>query len=112
MGFLNAGVDLYPTLCDLAGIDAPHWFHGHSALGPPDQAPDFVVTETELHGGNAPIGARGRMLRTDRWKYKAFSRGEPREQLFDLLKDPGEMHNPAMDRDDRFILADFSASST
>jgi len=101
---VNAGVDLYPTLCELAGIDAPHWLHGCSALGAADEAPDFVVIESELHGGNAPMGARGRMLRTDRWKYAAFSRGEPREQLFDLDTDPGEMHNLAVEPGYRSVL--------
>jgi arylsulfatase A-like enzyme len=101
---LNAGVDLYPTLCDLAGIDAPHWLHGQSALRPREEASDFVVVETEFHGGDAPIGARGRMLRTDRCKYAAFSRGEPREQLFDLHTDPGETRNIARDPEREHVL--------
>ncbi|MFO7957823.1 MAG: DUF4976 domain-containing protein [Candidatus Brocadiia bacterium] len=36
---------------------------------------------------------RGRMVRTHRYKYVAYSAGEQRERLADLQTDPGEMRN-------------------
>ena len=33
------------------------------------------------------------MIRSARYKYIAFARGENREQFFDLEKDPGEIKN-------------------
>jgi arylsulfatase A-like enzyme len=38
-------------------------------------------------------GGDARMIRTARYKYIAFARGENREQFFDMEKDPGETKN-------------------
>lgn len=37
----------------------------------------------------------GRALRTPRFKYHLWSRGDHREQLFDMTRDPGETKNLA-----------------
>ena len=34
-----------------------------------------------------------RMVRSDRYKYIVYAKGEIREQLFDMEADPGEMKN-------------------
>jgi len=100
--FVNSGIDLMPTICDYAGIDCPRHLTGRSVRPlvegiQPDTWPDQVVTVTEFHEGGKSYEMRGRMVRTEKYKYNAFSHGEPREQLFDLENDPGEMHNLALD---------------
>jgi arylsulfatase A-like enzyme len=39
----------------------------------------------------------GRMVRTERYKYCVYSRGNRRESLVDLRTDPGEMNDLAAD---------------
>jgi choline-sulfatase len=87
---VSNGLDLFPTLCDYAGIETPAGLPGRSvrplAQGKAvEQWRDFVVSESE----------GGRMLRTDRFKYCLYDSGEHREQLTDLKDDPGEMRNLA-----------------
>ena len=62
---------------------------------------EYVVSEISLgnwvdtyHVDTFP---RVRMLRTTDYKYVAFDRGELREQLTDMINDPGEMKNLALD---------------
>ena len=87
---ISNGLDLLPTLCDYAGIEAPAGRPGRSlrplAEGKAvEQWPDFVVSESD----------NGRMVRTQRFKYCLYDSGEHREQLTDLKDDPGEMKNLA-----------------
>ncbi|MEF8788256.1 MAG: sulfatase/phosphatase domain-containing protein, partial [Planctomycetota bacterium] len=96
---VSTGLDLLPTLCDYAGIEPPQGLPGRSARPlaagrPPESWRDQVVTESSI----------GRMLRTDRWKYCVYNRGEPREQLNDKKKDPGEMHNLAVEPGHEAVL--------
>jgi arylsulfatase A-like enzyme len=87
---ISNGLDLLPTLCDYAEIEAPAGRPGRS-LRPlaesktVEQWPDFVVSESD----------NGRMVRTQRFKYCLYDSGEHREQLTDLKDDPGEMKNLA-----------------
>ena len=41
--------------------------------------------------------ARGRMVRTARYKYCWYKNGNPRDMLIDMEDDPGEMKNLAVD---------------
>jgi arylsulfatase A-like enzyme len=63
-------------------------------------AREFVASETGLAEWH-PIGVRGfplgRMIRSERYKYIAFDRGDRREQLFDMSADPGELHDLSAD---------------
>jgi choline-sulfatase len=85
---VSNGLDLFPTLCDYAGIDAPPELKGYS-LRPlcegrrPRKWRDHLVVQTRV----------GRMLRTERHKYIICKKGKHREQLVDLKNDPGEMRN-------------------
>ncbi|NXL93261.1 ARSK Arylsulfatase, partial [Alectura lathami] len=96
-------VDIYPTVLDLARIPVPQNLSGHSLLpmllgkaegevshrGP---RPPWVLSE--FHGCN--VNASTYMLRTDRWKYIAYSDGvSVPPQLFDLSADPDELTNVA-----------------
>lgn len=99
----SATLDLFPTLCDYAGVDAPGEMRGCSVRpllegGTLDR--EFVASEVSfglwarLHEDAWP---KARMIRTRRYKYIAYDRGTPGEQLFDMQNDPGEMHNLAPD---------------
>lgn len=89
-----SGLDILPTMLDYAGIAAPPSLQGRSLRplveGKTIPWRDFVASECST-GGDA------RMIRTARYKYIAFARGEVREQFFDLEKDPGEMKNLVAD---------------
>ncbi len=97
--FVSTGLDLLPTLCDYAGIEPPDDLPGRSvrplAAGEPvDSWRDQVVSESSIC----------RMLRTDRWKYCVYHEGEPREQLNDKKRDPGEMRNLAVEPGHEAVL--------
>lgn len=87
--FISNGLDLLPTLCDYAGIDAPSGLTGRSIRplleGISDSWRSFVVVES----------SHGRMIRSDQYKYCVYDCGENREFLVDLERDPGEMQNLA-----------------
>jgi arylsulfatase A-like enzyme len=121
---LVSHVDLYPTFCELADIDAPSFAQGCSLLplmrGDSPTARAAVFTELTYHVAYDPQ----RAIRTPRWKYiRHFDdygkpvlpniddspskdlfieagwgeREVPREQLFDLVLDPEEGENLAGD---------------
>ncbi len=96
---VSNGLDLLPTLCDFAGVDAPTDIAGHS-LRPlaeghrPDGWRTSLPVESEM----------GRMIVTDRYKYMRYDEGENAEQLIDLVADPHEMRNAAGDAGNQAIL--------
>lgn len=97
---VSNGLDLLPTVLDYAGIRPPVELPGLSLRLLADGAAvtgwrDEVVARTEWDH-EALAGSTGRMLRTARYKYVAYSWGRYREQLFDLREDPGEMVNLAV----------------
>ena len=97
---VSSGQDLLPTLCDFVGIKPPAALLGRSvrALAEGRAAQDwrpYVVSET--HGG--------RMVCSGRYKYCVYEKGQRREQLVDLEKDPGEIQNLAADLAYADILA-------
>ena len=102
---VSSGLDLFPTLCDYAGVKAPEGLEGRS-LRPVAQGEiipdwrDHVVAETRLD----PVNLGGRMVRTDRYKYVAYERGRHLEQLFDMIADPGEQVNLAVESRCREVL--------
>lgn len=84
---ISTGLDLYPTLCDLAGISRPDHLPGLS-FAPllkgrqSDYYPrKYLFMENEL----------GFMIRGDNLKYTLYDNGD--EMLIDLKQDPGEMVN-------------------
>ncbi len=112
-------VDVFPTICDLAGIPPPHWLQGRSMLpllGGAAAIRDEVFAEGTYHAAYEPQ----RAIRTRRWKYiRRFDdrqtpvvvntddgpakdawlaagwaeRSVPQEQLYDLVLDPAEGEN-------------------
>ena len=85
-----SGLDILPTLLDYAGIAAPASLEGRS-LRPLVEGKD--VPWREFVASECSTGGDARMIRTARYKYIAFARGENREQFFDMEKDPGETKN-------------------
>ncbi len=88
---VSSGLDMIPTLLDLAGLSAPAKLRGQSVRpiieGKPARLREYAVTETAI------ARAGGRTVRTARYKYIVYSDGGRREQFFDLVEDPGEMRN-------------------
>src|SRR4051794_28329072 len=104
---LVSQIDLYPTLCELAGARKPDWLEGRSLLSEPPK--DAVFAEMTFHAAYEPQ----RALRTNRYKYiRRYTDGlvlaniddsptkdqlhlqpQPREQFYDLAADPGETTN-------------------
>jgi arylsulfatase A-like enzyme len=117
-------LDLFPTVCDLLGIEHPAWLQGKSLLplvhGGASEIHDEIFAEVNYHAASEPK----RAVRTQRWNYiRRFgdrehpvlpncddglskdlwvsngwkSRLDPREQLYDTLFDPAERYNLAAD---------------
>jgi arylsulfatase A-like enzyme len=86
-------LDLYPTLCDLIGVDVPDSVEAQS-LVPVLQHADATVHDT-LH-----FAYRGvqRAVQDQRFKLIEYVvNGERTTQLFDLVADPWELNNIAED---------------
>lgn len=99
---VSNGLDLFPTFCDYAGVPLPNGLPGLSLrsvaeTGAANGWRDHLVSETQLGPDAAAGTTHGRMVRTDRYKYVLYSWGKYREQLFDLIEDPGEMVNLAVE---------------
>jgi len=117
-------LDIYPTLCELAGADQPAFLQGESLLplvhDEVDRIHDEVFTEVTFHAAYEPT----RAVRTERWKYIRRFDDDPHpvlancddsasketlvragwgnqhvgsEQLYDLVLDPNEVRNLAED---------------
>ncbi|MBO9606733.1 MAG: sulfatase-like hydrolase/transferase [Paenibacillaceae bacterium] len=92
VGGLGCQMDIFPTLCELAGIDCPETVEGRS-LAPliAGQAeavrPDVFAVYKDMQ----------RMVSDGRWKliryYRSDGKGAAGRQLFDLETDPWEMNN-------------------
>ncbi|MGN6558129.1 MAG: sulfatase family protein, partial [Solirubrobacterales bacterium] len=126
-------LDVYPTLCDLAGAEHPDWLQGKSLMplvrGEVERLHDAIFTETTYHAAYQPH----RAVRTERWKYirrfdeyphpvlancddsdtkdllVAAGWGDevvPEEQLYDLVLDPQEGSNVAADPAKAEVLAE------
>ena len=85
---VSVGLDLLPTLCDCAGITPPSDIQGKSLL-PMLRGDSLKNSRTHI-----PVESEyGRMVVSGRYKYILYDEGKNREQLMDLVDDPGEMKN-------------------
>lgn len=96
---ISNGLDLYPTICALAGVSPPEKLLGKSLkpilFGEKYSLDrDKIVIETKFAGKYA-YNTKGRAVIGKRFKYILYSWGKNREQLFDLKNDPHEMKNLA-----------------
>ncbi|MCF3110021.1 sulfatase-like hydrolase/transferase [Niabella sp. CC-SYL272] len=94
------GTDIIPTICGLTGVPAPAYLKGadlSKRLNDPTTVPrDTLVIETDFADNETLLGISGRAVITKDFKYIIYNKGQIREQLFDLSKDPGEMDNLAI----------------
>jgi choline-sulfatase len=86
-------IDLFPTLCGLAGVDAPDDLDGLDLS--PHLSGERPVPERPIHCDNLTTrwgeGTESRMLRQGNYKYIRFRDAPP--LCFDLKADPLEQHN-------------------
>jgi N-sulfoglucosamine sulfohydrolase len=125
-------LDMYPTLCDVAGVPQPAFVQGASLVplihNEIERIHDLVFTEMTYHAAYQPL----RAVRSNRWKYiRRFydyahpvlancddsatkdvlveqgwgGQPFPEEQLFDLVFDPNEQRSLAEEPERADILA-------
>jgi arylsulfatase A-like enzyme len=103
---LVSNMDLLPTLCDYAGIAAPPTIG--ISLKPLIEQPkqqmgrDHFVVELSVDPKHPEM--MGRAVRSQKYKYIVFSKGQRPEMLFDMENDRGETHNLAYDPQLKDIL--------
>jgi choline-sulfatase len=94
-------IDLYPTICELAGVPVPDGLEGRS-LSPlwsgteGEKAERFALTTERAQG------ALHHSLRSRDWRYIRYADGQ--EELYDHRRDPHEWTNLAKDADHAPIL--------
>lgn len=90
-------IDLYPTLCDLTGLNKPEHLQGQS-LAPVLQDPSKQVRKAAYssypHGRMGASGVTGHSIRTSKYRYTEWWEKESDKVvdwvLTDLQADPGE----------------------
>jgi N-sulfoglucosamine sulfohydrolase len=128
---LISHLDIFPTICELIGIEKPSWLEGKSFLpilrGQKKEINEEVFAEVNYHASYEPQ----RAVRTSRWKYIRHygerktpvlpncddslsknlwldhdwkNRTVPEEHLYDLVFDPTERRNLATDPAYRTVL--------
>lgn len=133
---LLSQIDVFPTLMELIGREAPDYLQGTSLLplvrGQAERIHDEIFAEQTWHAAFDPV----RCVRTDRYKYiRSFvdsprvvlpniddgptkklqyeggvlARPRPGEELYDLLHDPHEFNNLAGDAQYEEVRARLSA---
>ncbi len=113
---MTSHLDVFPTVCELAGVAAPPWLRGRSLVGITGEIHEELFFEINYHAAYEPA----RAVRTKRWKYirRFDGRRKPvlaniddslsktvwieqgwaetqvaEESLYDLCFDPNEMRN-------------------
>jgi arylsulfatase A-like enzyme len=94
------GTDMIPTICGLTGVQKPGYLKGidisKRLINPVKNLRDTLVIETDFADNEDLLGISGRAVITKDFKYIVYNKGEIKEQLFDLSKDPGEINNLAV----------------
>ena len=89
-------IDLYPTLCDLTGVEKPSHLEGTSLvpvlIDPAASVRDWVHSHYVRYNGKFT----GDSVRTDQYRYQLWKNREGEvesEELYDLMSDPLEQKN-------------------
>jgi uncharacterized sulfatase len=93
-------VDVYPTLAELCGLEAPKSLGGSSRkalLEDPKANVDHEGAITQVRRGNQKQPLHGYSLRTPRWRYTEWDGGQAGVELYDHENDPHEYTNLAKD---------------
>jgi iduronate 2-sulfatase len=83
-------IDLYPTLSELAGLEAPAHLQGRSLVGILDD-PSAKVRDAAY-----TLRSTSHLLRTDNWAYLQYPK-KGGEELYDMVNDPKQFTNLADD---------------
>ena len=90
---LSESIDLYPTLCALAGFTGPKELQGVS-LVPVLKDPKASVQSAAYTQVQRPARkVEGRSVRTERWRYTQWKGEGDGAELYDELNDPAELTN-------------------
>ncbi len=130
---LVSHIDIFPTICDLAGIEKPDWLQGLSVLplldGSQTKIHDEIFSEVTYHAAYEPMrsirtnryvyirrfGARRRPVLVncdpspskDEWMQRGFSEKQLSDELlFDTFYDPQEMNDLSSSPQHQHILAE------
>ena len=95
-GFVNTGLDLLPSLLDYAGAAIPEELTGRP-VGPAVRGEAVAREAVFLESMMDRTDVQLRTVRTERFKYTVYDRGQYREMLFDIAADPGELVNLAVE---------------
>lgn len=103
-------LDVYPTLCDLAGVPAPENLEGRSLR------PVLADPKASIHDGAFTQARRGpnaqnwgRSVRTARWRCTEWDEGRNGIELYDHDADPREYTNLANDPKHAAVLKQLRA---
>lgn len=108
-------VDIYPTLCDLAGIPRPAHLQGESLVplleepASPTRRPAYQVYPRKDKNLGPLLG---HAVRTDRWRYVEWRQsggGVAARELYDMREDPLETVNVAGEADREDVVAEHAA---
>jgi arylsulfatase A-like enzyme len=111
-------LDLYPTLTALAGLDAPA-----SAVEGQNLVPVLAGAGTGRKSALSQswsaahlvrperrgMKVMGYSIRTDRYRYTEWKRGEEGGELYDYVKDPAEYRNLVDDEEYQIVRAELAA---
>jgi arylsulfatase A-like enzyme len=92
--------DLYPTICELVDVPVPPTVEAQSFVPVLAGRSESIHSHVFGHFRNFQ-----RMVRSERWKLIYYPHLD-RYQLFDLLRDPSELHDLATDPKFRDVRAD------
>jgi arylsulfatase A-like enzyme len=91
------GMDLFPTICRLTGVDAPSGLEGTDlteVVGGKERVRDFAFHAYIAQGKKGSTPRTQHAIREERWKYIRYRvEGKTTTQLFDLREDPLEMRD-------------------
>ena len=103
-------LDVYPTLCDLAGLPPPSVLQGKSLRPVLEDPAATVHTAVFTQARRGPKAENwGRSVRTARWRCTEWDEGKNGIELYDHDADPHEYRNVAEDPQHAAVLKELRA---
>ena len=92
------GLDLMATLCDYAELPTPPHCPGGRSVRPAAEAGAEAGADASAVRRHVYAESAASVMVVEReWKLVQYDHGAHAEQLYDLVHDPGECHNHALD---------------